>query len=107
MSDVVTRFKVPRVRSPKHLARLKTLPCCICGSRVQVDPHHLKIGPEGGGTVTASDRWTVPLGRFCHHDAAAPDGVHRTGREADFWARHAIDPLALAERLWNETQGAT
>lgn len=98
MTEVTPNFKQPRVRSKAHLARIKTLPCSIPGCKGQpVDPHHLKIGPEGGGTVVASDIWAVPLGRWCHHDAAAPDGVHRTGKEAEWWAKHNLDPIALAK----------
>lgn len=99
--EIETRFKTKRVRSRRHLDWVKSLPCSVPGCKGSpVDPHHIKIGPEGGGTVRASDRWVVPLGRFCHHDAAAFDGVHRTGNEAAWWARHSIDPVSLAECLW-------
>lgn len=97
--EVITRFKPVRVRSPAHIRRIRTLPCSIPGCKGQpVDPHHLKCSPEGGGTVVASDIWAVPLGRWCHHDAAATDGVHATGREADWWGKHGLDPIAIAER---------
>lgn len=96
--QVTPMFKTKRVRSRKHLERLKMMPCSIPGCKGQpVDAHHLKCGPEGGGSVVASDIWAVPLGRWCHHDAIAPDGVHRTGNERDWWARHGLDPLAIAE----------
>ncbi len=105
MVEVVTRFKIARVRSPRHLARIKTLRCSIPGCKGQpVDPHHLKCGPEGGGSVVAGDQWAVPLCRYGHHDAAGRDGVHRTGKEAEWWARHGIDPIKWAEHLWAETQ---
>jgi len=54
--------------------------------------------------VTAGDDWVVPLGRYCHHDAAARDGVHKTGDEVSWWERQGIDPIALAERLWAESE---
>jgi hypothetical protein len=47
--------KPVRLRSPVHLRRLMTLRCTIPGcSGWPVDPHHLKCGPEGGGSVRAS-----------------------------------------------------
>lgn len=96
-AEVTPRFKIERVRSRSHLDRLKTLPCSITGCKRQpVDPHHLKCSPEGGGSVVAGDNWAVPLCRYGHHDAAAPDGVHRTGNEVAWWVRHGLNPLAIA-----------
>ena len=97
--NVVTRFKTPRIRSGQHLAWIRTLPCVVPGCQGKSEPHHLKCGPEGGGTVTASDVWAVPVCRR-HHDAAYPDGLHRYGREMDWWNRLGIDPIAYADRLW-------
>lgn len=103
MSEVTTRFKAERVRSRRHLDRIKNLPCCIplC-RRGPVDPHHLKCGPEGGGTVRASDIWAVPLCRM-HHDAAYPRSVHsgrdlrdRPCSEVGWWAAMHLNPLAIA-----------
>lgn len=98
MSEVTTRFKTPRVRSRRHLDRLKTLRCSfpLC-RRGPVDPHHLTCSPQPKARgLTAGDDWAVPLCRV-HHDAAYPRSVHSTGREADWWAQLGIDPIALAE----------
>lgn len=98
-------LKQPRIRDRGHLDRLKTLACSIPGCRRgTIDPHHIKCGPEGGGSVVASDSWALPLCRWGHHDAEAPDGVHRTGDEALWWAKHGLDPIALAQGHWVETQ---
>lgn len=95
------RFKVERIRSEKHLAWIRGLRCSIPGCvRRPVDAHHLKCGPEGGGSVVASDCWAVPLCHFGHHVSGAVDGVHKTGDESGWWARHRIDPIRLAEWLW-------
>lgn len=94
-----------RLRSPLHLKRLRTLPCSVPGCRGwPVDAHHLKCGPEGGGTVRASDNYAVPLCHFGHHVAGAKDGVHATGREADWWHAKGLDPLSIASRLWAESK---
>ena len=98
MTEVQPRFKAERVRSEKHLARIKRQRCSIgnCWGK-PVDAHHLKCGPEGGGSVVASDCWAVPLCRWGHHVASARDGVHSTGDERAWWTKHGIDPIALAE----------
>ena len=46
-----------------------------------------------------SDEYTVPLCRR-HHDL-----LHRDPNEADWWASLGIDPLAIADELWRESQG--
>lgn len=110
MADVVSNFKTPRVRDRRHIERIKELPCSfpLC-RRGQIDPHHLKCGPEGGGSVRASDSYAVPLCRT-HHDAAYARSVHsgkdirgRDCNEAGWWAALNIDPIKLAARLWSET----
>lgn len=94
-----------RLRSPPHLKRLRGLPCSVpgCGGW-PVDAHHLKCGPEGGGTVRASDNYTVPLCRWTHHLAISPAAVHAVGREIDWWRAKNLDPLSIASRLWAESE---
>jgi hypothetical protein len=105
VTEVEPRFKVKRIRSAKHLAWIRSLDCSIPGCRRQpVDPHHLKCGPEGGGTVVASDCWAVPLCRWVHHDAISPSAVHATGDEAGWWRSRGIDPIALARSLAARSQ---
>jgi hypothetical protein len=49
MSEVTTRFKIPRLRSPRHLAWIRTLPCCVPGCRTRpVDAHHVRNGAGVG-----------------------------------------------------------
>lgn len=93
--DVTPMFKVPRIRAPRHLVWIRTLPCVVPGCWFTAEPHHLKCGPEGGGSVVASDCWAVPVCRQ-HHDAAYPDGLHRFGREMVWWERHHLDPIVIA-----------
>lgn len=98
LSEVVTRFKQPRLRSPAHLAWIRTLRCCVRGCYFPSEPHHLKCGPQGGGSVVAGDDWAVPVCRQ-HHDAAYPDGLHRHGREMVWWHSKGLDPIAIASWL--------
>jgi hypothetical protein len=94
-----------RLRSRKHLDRLRTLACCIPGCRKgPVDPHHLThVQPKGRG-LKASDSKTVPLCRFGHHYATSNDGVHHVGDEAGWWVERGIDPVEIAARLWEESE---
>jgi hypothetical protein len=45
-----------------------------------------------------SDEFAVPLCRT-HHRA-----VHRHGDEADWWKSAGIDPVVMAQRLWQHTR---
>lgn len=96
--------KPERIRSPRHLARLRTLACCIPDCwRQPVDPHHLNWSQPKGKGLRASDSKTVPLCRWTHHSATSAEGVHSVGDEAAWWRAHGIDPLAVANDLWAET----
>ncbi len=46
----------------------------------------------------ASDEFTVPLCRMHHRE------VHRLGNEQDWWQAANIDPLDVAQKLWNRTR---
>lgn len=50
-------------RCPEWLAMVRKLPCCNCGARPPVDPHH--EGPRGVGQKCRDTR-TAPLCRRCH-----------------------------------------
>ncbi len=41
-----------------------------------------------------SDEFTVPLCAV-HHDQ-----LHQTGDEQGWWGRHGIEPLKVAQELW-------
>ena len=49
-------------RDPKYLAWIRTLPCCVCGSRSggNVVAHHESILGRGHG-IKASDYETLPM----------------------------------------------
>ena len=55
----------PAGHDPAHLACIRRLPCCVCGTRRRVDPHHSTAGRAF--SRKASDHATMPLCRR-HHD---------------------------------------
>jgi hypothetical protein len=90
----------PRIEDAAHLARVRLMPCLICG-RPGSDPAHLRsAAPQYGKRLTgmgekSSDCWVLPLCRT-HHEAQ-----HRDGDELRWWARHGIpDPFAIAVALY-------
>lgn len=89
-----------------HLKFIRSLPCCVCGSRKQVEAAHVRMPsaehgkPETGKGARPDDQWTVPLCRGHHQDL--PDAQHRMG-EAAFWGRHGTNPVVLALSLWCAT----
>jgi len=50
------------------------------------------------GLGLVSDEFTVPLCAIHHQQN------HATGNERIWWQEHKIDPLAVAARLWRESQ---
>ena len=101
MTEVVTRFKAARIRCPRHLAWLRTLPCCIPGCYDKpVIAHHLMCSPEPkAGRLKAGDNWAVNLCEHTHHSAQSAHGVHHRGDERAWWAAHGIDPIVYAANL--------
>jgi hypothetical protein len=87
-------FKQPRERDEKHLAWIRTLPCCLCGAS-PVDPAHLRVASinddkrETGMGEKPSDKWVLPLCRR-HHDE------QHSMHEREFWSSYGVmDPFAL------------
>lgn len=74
------------IAGKRHMARVATLPCCICGAQ-PVEVHHIREGQ--GAAQRAQDALTIPL---CpeHHRGAA--GIHGLGRRG-FYARYKRDEL--------------
>lgn len=90
--------KRPRREERDHLTFIRDLPSCISGKR-PCDPCHIRFGDlrygkrETGVSEKPSDQWVLPLTRAEHDD-------QHSGNERAFWARHGIDPLALALKLY-------
>jgi len=98
--NVETNFKIPRVRSKKHMAFVATKPCLCCGWK-RPEVHHLTCGPEPKARgLKAGDNWTVPLCSTCHRT------LHAQGSERAFWSARDIDPIAVAAQLWAQSEEA-
>jgi hypothetical protein len=72
-------------------------PCLICG-RSPTHAHHIRFAQSRGLGLKVSDEFTVPLCAIHHQQN------HATGNERLWWQEHKIDPLAIALRLWRESQ---
>ena len=91
-------------KNKDYLSFIHTLPCCVTGSRRDIQAAHLSfanpsLGHYGRGRGTkASDRWCLSLSATEH------TRQHSMNEEA-FWLETGIDPhiLALAiYGLWSE-----
>ena len=85
-----------RLRDKLHVKFVAKQPCVICG-RSPSDPHHLQFVQAPALGCKVSDEFTVPLCRGHHRE------LHRSGSEAQWWMKTAIDPIAIARALWLET----
>ena len=45
-----------------------------------------------------SDEFTVPLCAIHHHN------IHTTGKEREWWQERNIDPLKVANTLWQQSR---
>ena len=89
--------KPRRYRNKDHLRFVARQACLICG-RQPSDPHHLRYAQPRALGRKASDEFTVPLCRTHHRE------VHRVGNEQAWWQAVGIDPLNVAQTLWNSTR---
>lgn len=96
----------PRKMDRAHLAFIRGLPCCICGTRTRIEAAHIRMASarhgkrETGIGEKPSDEWSAPL--CARHHQEDQEAQHRIG-EAAFWSKHGIDPFALALALWCAT----
>jgi hypothetical protein len=85
-----------RFRDKSHCKFVSKQPCLICG-RQPADAHHLRFAQHRALGRKVSDEFIVPLCRGHHRE------VHRSGDEASWWSKAAIDPVVAARMLWTET----
>src|SRR5262249_43487376 len=93
----LTVAKPRRYRNKHHLRYVARQACLICG-RQPSDPHHLRYAQPRALGRKASDEFTVPLCRVHHRE------VHRVSDEQAWWQAADIDPLNVAQKLWNRTR---
>jgi hypothetical protein len=89
--------KPRRYRNKDHLRYVARQACLICG-RQPSDPHHLRYAQPRALGRKASDEFTVPLCRVHHRE------VHRASNEQAWWQSAGIDPMSVAQQLWNTTR---
>jgi len=98
------RQRSPRIRTPKHLIWIRTLPCLISGREIGIEAAHVRYGDPRhnkrptGMAERPDDRWAVPL---CHQIHRTGPGAQHRANERVWWASRMIDPLAIAAALWN------
>lgn len=105
--DSGTRSRVSKgpARDAKHLERIRSCPCLVCGAtRNQaiwggIQAHHVRcIGPRTMGK-RVSDYITTPLCNYCHARLHEHD-------EASWWASRCIDPRAFIRSFSPEGRAA-
>jgi cell division septation protein DedD len=86
-----------RYRNRAHLEFVASQPCLLCERRPS-DAHHLRFAQPSALGRRVSDEFTVPLCRS-HHRA-----LHRRGNEPEWWKENGIDPVEIAQKLWETTR---
>lgn len=92
------RQRQPRIKSERHLAFIRTLPCLVTG-QFGVDAAHIRFGDLGVGKRKSGiaekpdDKWAVPL---CRNEHTKQHSMN----EREYWASIGIDPIQVAIKLW-------
>jgi hypothetical protein len=86
-----------RIRCKQHLRFVASQPCLICG-RSPSHAHHVRYAQSKGLSLKVSDEFTVPLCTIHHHN------IHTTGKEREWWQERSIDPLKIANALWQQNR---
>ena len=96
--------KAATAAEKRHMARVKRLPCLVCGG-FPVDAHHVIGYADRMGRATKRHDRVAPLCKT-HHDVqhGPRESVHALGHRG-FYLEYKIDLMAVAERLWEESNG--
>lgn len=86
-------FKQRAAPDKKRLARIREMPCIVCGAPPPSDATHLRIGHVAGVGQKPEDQLTVPQCRKCH-DEEGRIGPPRAWRE-----RLSRDPVLAAKAM--------
>lgn len=102
------RQREPRRHDAAHLIYVRQQPCCVCLKPAPSEAAHLRmrrpdIDKDNGLGEKPHDQFVTPLCPRCHRDG--PLAQHHIG-EDEFWLMAALDPWAIAARLWIESGGA-
>ncbi len=94
---MLTISEPKRIRSKEHLRFVATQPCMICG-RSPSHAHHVRFAQSRGLSLKVSDEFAVPLCALHHREN------HMTGDERRWWQERSVDPLAVANDLWQQSR---
>jgi len=83
-----------RYRSEKYLWTIRGRPCLVC--KHEGEAHHVTYAQPNGLSLKVGDNWCVPL---CH---AHHMELHAFGDERTWWDLQGIDPLEIAQQLYEE-----
>ena len=95
--SILTISEPRRIRCKEHLRFVASQPCLICG-RSPSHAHHVRYAQSRGLSLKVSDEFTVPLCAIHHHH------IHTTGKEREWWQERNIDPLKIANALWQQSR---
>jgi hypothetical protein len=88
---------VRRLRDKDHLKYVASRSCLICGRRPS-EAHHVRFAQKLAFGRKVSDEFTVPLCRLHHRE------LHRARNESLWWKTARIDPIQIAQELWESTR---
>lgn len=86
--------------SKRHLGRVASLPCCLCGNS-PVEVHHIREGEAAGAGQRSSDWLAIPVCPSCHRGSK---GIH--GDKSMLRIRKMTEIDLVAETL-EKIYGAT
>lgn len=95
--SALTLAEPKRHRDPEHLKYVVRHGCVICG-RNRTHAHHLTFAQPHAMGRKVSDEYTVPLCAHHHQE------LHHAGNEEDWWKAHGVDPLFIADDLWERSR---
>lgn len=94
-------MKHPSAAERKHMDRVRSLPCLVCGANSTV--HHVTGYADRMGRVSRSHQRVVPLCGKHHQIIWGPrESVEALGHRG-FYREYGIDLMAEAVRLWEES----
>jgi hypothetical protein len=76
-----------RPRQVAYLSEVRKRPCLVCGTRIRIQAHHVRIAIPKRLGKRVPDKWCVPLCFFCH------SALHHFGDERTWWDIKGEDPI--------------
>lgn len=106
------RQKMPPLSDERFLARVRQLPCCVCGRDSPSHAAHIRSGsieyakPPTGMQEKPDDRWCTPLCGPVMYTIGPPlIGCHaqqHAENEMEFWRKAGKNPFQIAMSLYEK-----